>query len=229
MFFDPLYFVFMLPAIAFVMFAQHRVTSTFKKYSKVTTQRRVTGAQVAQEILRANGIFDVPVERVPGQLTDHYDPRTRTLRLSDSVYGSTSVAAMGVAAHEVGHALQHAGGYVPLKVRSLIVPAASFGSMLGPWMLIGGVIMGLVQVAWLGVAMFAAGTLFALVTLPVEFNASSRAMAQLTNIGLVDRTEYDQGRKVLNAAAMTYVAGFAAALLQLLYWISVVVGMNRRD
>ena len=229
MYFDPLYFVFMLPALAFVMFAQHRVSSTFRKYAEVANQRRVTGAQVAEAILRSNGIYDVPVEHVPGQLTDHYDPRSRTLRLSDSVYRSYSVAAMGVAAHEVGHAIQHARGYAPLKLRSAIVPVASFGSNLGPIMLIVGVLTGLVQVAWLGVAAFAAGTLFALITLPVEFNASSRAMAQLQTVGLVDRTEYDQANKVLNAAALTYVAGFAAALLQLLYWISVVAGMNRRD
>jgi Zn-dependent membrane protease YugP len=224
-----MYFVFMLPAIALVMFAQWKVSSTFKKYAEVRNQRGVTGAQVAEAILRSNGIFEVPVEHVPGQLTDHYDPRSRTLRLSDSVYRSTSVAAMGVAAHEVGHAIQHARGYAPLRLRSAIVPVASFGSSLGPIMLIAGVLLNLTGLAWAGVAAFAVGTLFALITLPVEFNASSRAMAQLQTIGLADRTEYDQARKVLNAAALTYVAGFAAALLQLLYWISVVAGMNRRD
>jgi Zn-dependent membrane protease YugP len=229
MVFDPMYFVFMLPAMAFVMFAQWKVTSTFNKFSKVPTNSRMTGAQVAQEILRANGIYDVPVEPIRGQLSDHYDPRHRALRLSEPVYGSTSVAAIGVAAHEVGHALQHAQGYVPLQLRSAIVPVASFGNMIGPIMVILGVIIGLVQVAWLGVIVFAAGTLFALVTLPVEFNASSRAMAQLTNLGIVDRTEYDQGRKVLNAAALTYVAGFAAALLNLLYYVSLVAGMGRRS
>jgi Zn-dependent membrane protease YugP len=134
------------------------------------------------------------------------------LRLSDSVYRSTSVAAMGVAAHEVGHAIQHARGYAPLRLRSAIVPVASFGSSLGPIMLIAGVLLNLTGLAWAGVAAFAAGTLFALITLPVEFNASSRAMAQLQSIGLADRTEYDQARKVLNAAALTYVAGFAAAI-----------------
>jgi Zn-dependent membrane protease YugP len=228
MFLDPLYFVFMLPAIALVMFAQHRVKSTFGKYSQVPNQRRMTGAQVATEILRSNGLSDVPVEHIPGQLTDHYDPRTRTLRLSDSVYASTSVAALGVAAHETGHALQHQHNYVPLKVRSAIVPAASFGSSIGPIVVIAGVFTGVTGLAWLGIAMFAAATLFALVTLPVEFNASTRAMAQLTTLGIIDRTEYQQDRKVLNAAALTYVAGFVAALLQLLYWISVVSGNGRR-
>ncbi len=229
MFFDPLYFVFMLPAIAFVMFAQWKVKSTFNKFSNVPTHGRKTGAQVAQEILNANGLYDVPVERVPGQLSDHYDPRTRTLRLSEPVYGSTSVAAVGVAAHEVGHAIQHAQSYAPLKLRSAIVPVANTGNMLGPLMVIAGVLIGLTGLAWLGVIFFAAGTLFALVTLPVEFNASSRAMVQMTNLGIVDRTEYGQARKVLNAAAMTYIAGFAAALLNLIYYITLVTGMGRRS
>ncbi len=226
---DPLYFVFMLPAIAFVMFAQYRVKSTFQKYSQVQINQRMTGAQAAAEILRSNGIYDVQIERVQGALSDHYDPRNKVLRLSEPVYGSMSVAAVGVAAHESGHALQHARGYAPLQLRSAIVPVANIGSMLGPIMLIAGVIIGLTQLAWLGIAFFAAGTLFALVTLPVEFNASSRAMQQLTTLGIFDRTEYDQGRKVLNAAALTYVAGFAAALLQLLYYISLVTGMRRSD
>lgn len=229
MFFDPLYFVFMLPAIAFVMFAQWKVTSTFKKFSEVPARGRKTGAQVAQEILNANGLYDVPVERVPGQLSDHYDPRSRTLRLSEPVYGSTSVAAIGVAAHEVGHAIQHAQSYAPLKLRSAIVPVANTGNMLGPIMVIAGVLIGLTGLAWLGVIFFAAGTAFALVTLPVEFNASSRAMVQLTNLGIVDRTEYGQARKVLNAAAMTYIAGFAAALLNLIYYVTLVTGMGRRN
>ena len=229
MFFDPLYFVFMLPAMAFVMFAQHRVKSTFTKYSQVQSQSRITGAQAASEILRANGIFDVTVEHVPGQLSDHYDPRSKTLRLSDVVYGSTSVAAIGVAAHEVGHAIQHAKGYAPLQLRSAIVPVASLGSNLGPIMLIAGILLQLTQLAWVGVAFFAAGTFFALVTLPVEFNASARAMQQVSTLGIFDRTEYDQGRKVLNAAALTYVAGFAAAFLQLLYYIMLLTGMRRSD
>lgn len=228
-YFDPLYFVFMVPAIIFVMFAQHRVKSTFQKYSQVPTSQGITGAQAAAEILRSNGIYDVQIERIQGALSDHYDPRKKVLRLSEPVYGSTSVAAVGVAAHEAGHALQHARGYSPLALRSAIVPVANIGSMLGPIMLIAGIIIGLTQLAWLGVAFFAAGTLFALVTLPVEFNASSRAMQQLTTLGVFDRTEYDQGKKVLNAAALTYVAGFAAALLQLLYYISLVSGMRRSD
>jgi uncharacterized protein len=228
-FFDPLYLIMMAPAIILVLFAQYRVKSTFDKFSKVRSHGGLTGAQVAAEILRANNIYDVEVERVPGQLSDHYDPRSKVLRLSDSVYGNSSVASIGVAAHEVGHAIQHARGYAPLQLRSAIVPVASFGSNFGPWMLIAGVMIGITQLAWAGVLVFAAGTVFALVTLPVEFNASSRAMAQLSNLGIFDRTEYDQGRKVLNAAALTYVAGFAAAFLQLLYYIMLVTGMRRDD
>lgn len=227
-FLSPLYLVFMLPAIALVMFAQYRVKSTFGKYSKVRNQRGMTGAQVASEILRSNGIYDVTIEPIRGELSDHYDPRTKTLRLSDPVYGSQSVAALGVAAHETGHALQHANGYAPLQLRSAIVPVASFGSRIGPLMIIFGLMLRVSGLAWVGLLAFAAATLFALITLPVEFNASSRAMAQLSNLGIIDRTEYDQDRKVLNAAALTYVAGFVAALLQLLYWVSVVSGNNRR-
>ena len=228
-FFDPLYFVFMLPAIALVMFAQYRVKSTFQKYSQVQTNQGITGAQAAAEILRSNGITDVQIERIQGSLSDHYDPRSKVLRLSEPVYGSKSVAAVGVAAHECGHALQHAQGYAPLAMRSAIVPVANIGSMIGPIMLIAGIVIGLTQLAWIGIAFFAAGTVFALVTLPVEFNASARAMQQLSTIGIFDRTEYAQGRKVLNAAALTYVAGFAAALLQLLYYISLVSGAWGRD
>lgn len=228
-FFDPLYLLVMLPSIALMFYAQHKVNSTFKKFSEVPNQQRITGAEVARQILNANGLNDVTVEPIRGQLTDHYDPRDRTLRLSEPVYGARTVAALGVSAHETGHALQHAQAYAPLKIRSALVPAASFGSNFGWIVLMAGVVVGVTQLAWVGIAMFAAATLFALVTLPVEFNASSRAMAQLTTLGIVDRTEYDQGRKVLNAAALTYIAGFVASLLQLLYWVMVVTGMGRRD
>ncbi|RIK41727.1 MAG: zinc metallopeptidase [Chloroflexi bacterium] len=228
-YFDPLYFVFMIPALILMFYAQHKVGSTFKKYSQVPNQHRMTGAEVARRILQANGLTDVQVEPIRGELTDHYDPRDRTLRLSEPVYNARSVAAMGVSAHEVGHALQHAQGYAPLQLRSALVPVASFGSNFGWIVLMAGVVVGVTQLAWAGIAMFAAATLFALVTLPVEFNASSRAMAQLTSLGIVDRTEYDQGRQVLNAAALTYIAGFVASLLQLLYWIMVITGMSRRD
>jgi uncharacterized protein len=228
MIFDPLYFVFILPPIALMLYAQWRVKSTFGKYSKVMNRRGLTGAQVARVILDAHGLQDVPVEQVPGELSDHYDPRARALRLSPPVYGQRSVASLGIAAHEAGHAIQHANGYVPLQIRSLLVPVASFGSNLALIMIIGGIIIQISALAWLGIAFFAAGTLFALVTLPVEFNASSRAMALLSNTGIiVDETEYQQNREVLNAAALTYVAGFLAAMMQLLYWIMIVAGGRR--
>ncbi len=227
MIFDPLYIIMMLPAIVLMMWAQHKVKSTFQKYSQVPNQRHMSGAEAARYILDANGLTDVPIEPVQGELTDHYDPRSRTLRLSQPVYNSRSVAAIGIAAHESGHAIQHAQAYVPLQIRGAIVPVASIGSNFGFFVVIAGVLLQLTTLAWVGIALFAAGTVFALVTLPVEFNASSRAMAQLQNLGLVDRTEYDQNKKVLDAAAWTYIAGFAAAVLSLFYWIMVVMGMRR--
>lgn len=227
MFFSPLYIIMMAPTIILMLWAQHKVKSTFDKYSKVPNQRRLTGAETARYILDSHGLSDVPVEPVAGQLTDHYDPRSRTLRLSEPVYRSTSVAALGIAAHEAGHALQHAEAYLPLQARSALVPVASIGSNLGFIVVFLGLILQLTTLAWVGVAMFAAATLFALITLPVEFNASSRAMAELQTLGFVDRTEYDQNRKVLNAAAWTYIAGFAAAVMSLLYYVMLVLGMRR--
>ena len=226
---DPRYFLFILPPLLLMLFAQARVRGAFAKYSQVPNQRGMSGAEVARAILDANGLSDVPVEMVPGELTDHYAPRERVLRLSPPVFQGRSVAAIGIAAHEAGHALQHKSGYVPLQIRSLLVPAASIGSNLGWIMILAGIVIGLTQLAWLGIAFFAAGTLFALVTLPVEFNASNRALQMLTTMGIADRTEYQQNREVLNAAALTYIAGFLAALMQLLYWLSIVSGMNRRD
>jgi uncharacterized protein len=228
MFFDPIFLLFIIPPILLMLFAQWRVKSTFGKYSQVMNQRGLSGAQAARKILDDNGLYDVPVEQVEGELTDHYDPRARALRLSTPVYSGRSVAALGIAAHEAGHALQHAQGYVPLQVRSMLVPAATFGSNLGWIMILGGLILQFTAVAWLGVLFFAAGTLFALVTLPVEFNASSRAMAMLTTNGMiVSQEEQNQNQQVLNAAALTYIAGFLAALMQLIYWILLVAGINR--
>lgn len=224
-----LYLLFMLPTIVLMLWAQHRVKSTFKKYSEVPNQRRMSGAEAARYILDSHGLSNVPVEPVAGELTDHYDPRSRTLRLSQPVYNGRSVAALGIAAHESGHALQHAQGYLPLQIRGALVPVASIGSNLGWIMVLAGIILQITGIAWLGVAFFALGTIFALITLPVEFNASSRAMAELQTLGFVDRTEYDQNKKVLNAAAWTYIAGFAAAAVQLLYYIMLVSGMSRRD
>lgn len=228
MFFDPIFLLFIIPPILLMLYAQWRVKNTFSKYSKVMNQRGLSGAQAARQILDINGLADVPVEQVDGELTDHYDPGARALRLSTPVYGGRSVAALGIAAHEAGHALQHSEGYVPLQVRSLLVPAATFGSNLGWIMILGGLILQFTAIAWLGVLFFAAGTLFALVTLPVEFNASSRAMAMLTSNGMiVTQDEQNQNQQVLNAAALTYIAGFLAALMQLIYWVLLVAGINR--
>ncbi|MGA7672949.1 MAG: zinc metallopeptidase [Nitrolancea sp.] len=229
MIFDSTYFLYIIPPMIFLLFAQWRVKSTFNKYSKVPNQRGMSGAEVARALLDANGLRDIPVEMINGDLTDHYDPRSRTMRLSKPVFMSRSVAALGIAAHETGHAIQQQHSYVPLQIRSALAPVASIGSNIGWVMIIGGILISVTQLAWLGIAFFAAGTLFALITLPVEFNASNRAMALLTNTGIVDRTEAQQNREVLNAAALTYVAGFVAALMQLLYWLSIVSGMNRRS
>jgi uncharacterized protein len=228
MFFDPIFLLFIIPPILLMLFAQWRVKNTFGKYSQVMNQRGLSGAQAARQILDDNGLYDVPVEQVEGELTDHYDPRDRALRLSTAVYSGRSVAALGIAAHEAGHALQHAQGYAPLQLRSALVPAATVGSNLGWIMIFGGLILQFTAIAWLGVLFFAAGTLFALVTLPVEFNASSRAMAMLTSNGMiVTQEERDQNQQVLNAAALTYIAGFLAALMQLIYWVLLITGINR--
>ncbi len=228
MLFSSSYFLFIIPPMLLLLYAQWRVKSTFNKYSKIPNQRGMSGAEVARALLDANGLRDIPVEMINGELSDHYDPRSRTMRLSKPVYMSRSVAALGIAAHETGHAIQQQRGYVPLQLRSAIAPAASIGSNLGWIMILAGVFIQMTALAWLGIAFFAAGTVFALITLPVEFNASSRAMNMLTTMGIVDRTEADQNRQVLNAAALTYVAGFVAALMQMLYWLSIVSGMNRR-
>jgi uncharacterized protein len=228
MFFDPIFLLFIIPPILLMLFAQWRVKNTFGQYSQVMNQRGLSGAEAARKILDDNGLVDVPVEHVDGELTDHYDPRDRALRLSTPVYSGRSVASLGIAAHEAGHALQHAEGYAPLQIRSALVPAATIGSNLGWIMIFGGLILQFTAIAWLGVLFFAAGTLFALITLPVEFNASSRAMAMLTSNGMiVTQEEQDQNQQVLNAAALTYIAGFLAALMQLIYWVMLIAGINR--
>ncbi len=229
MFFDPMYFVFMIPGLLFMLWAQSKVRGTYGKFSKVRNHQGVTGAQAARRVLDSNGLFDVPVEAIPGELTDHYDPRKRVLRLSQGVYGVPSVAAIGIAAHEAGHAIQHAKAYAPLQVRTAIVPAVSFGSNFGFIVLFAGLLMQSPGIAWLGVGLFALATVFALVTLPVEFDASRRAKQALASAGLVDVQEGQGVAKVLDAAAWTYIAGFAASLLTLLYYVSLVSGMRGRD
>ena len=228
-YFDPLYFVFLAPALLLMLYAQWRVRSVIGKYGEIANRLGLTGAQVARAILDRNGLFDVPVELTPGELTDHYDPLRRVVRLSEPVYYGRSVAALGVAAHETGHAIQHKVGYVPLQLRTAIVPAVNIGTNIGWILMLLGIVIGISGLAWVGVVLFSLGTAFALLTLPVEFDASRRALALLTTMGIVDRTEEGQAREVLNAAALTYVAGLVMAVLNLLYWISLVSGMRRSE
>ena len=229
-----LYIIFMLPGLLFSLWAQSRVKGAYNKYSNVRNERGLTGAQAARLVLDSNGLTDVPIEAVPGQLTDHYDPRGRILRLSQGVYGVQSIAAIGIAAHEAGHAIQHARGYSPLKARTAIVPVVNIGSKLGFVVLFIGLILNATGLAWAGVALFALTTVFAFITLPVEFDASNRAKQALISVGLVDGgvgggSESKAVASVLNAAAWTYIAGFTASLLQLLYYVSLVSGSSRRN
>jgi Zn-dependent membrane protease YugP len=228
-FFDPMYFVFALPPLLLVLYAQSKVTGAFNKYKQVRNMGNMTGAQVAQLLLRSNGLDDVSVQSIPGKLTDNYNPSNRTLSLSPEVYGTPSVAALGIAAHEVGHVVQHATGYAPLALRGALVPAVNIGSTLGYLFFFAGMVINASGLVWLGVAAFSMGLLFALVTLPVEFNASGRALAMLKSNGLVDVQEYSGAKSVLDAAALTYVAAVASALGNLLYFVFLALGMGRRS
>lgn len=233
-FYNPLFLVLALPGLLLGLFAQARVKSAFNKYSKVRTQRGVTGAQVARMLLDAQGLYDVIIEQSKGMLSDHYDPRSKTLRLSPEVYNASSVAAAGVAAHETGHAIQDARKYAPLKLRSALVPAASFGSSLAPLIFFAGFMLQAFgagfgfDIAVLGVILFGAAVLFTLVTLPVEFDASNRAKKLLKTQGILIGNESEGVDKVLNAAALTYVAAAVAAIGQLLYYVMILMG-GRRD
>jgi Zn-dependent membrane protease YugP len=234
MFFDPLYLIFMLPGFLFMLWAQSKVKGTYHKYSRVPNSAGATGAQAARQVLNSQGLYDVQIEPIPGELTDHYDPRSRVLRLSQGVYNVRSIAAIGIAAHEAGHAIQHAKAYAPLKVRTAIVPAVNIGSNLGFILLLIGIFLQITELAWVGVGLFALTTVFALITLPVEFDASRRAKVALAQVGLVDGgvrggEEAKGVANVLSAAAWTYIAGFAVSLLQLLYWISLLTGSSRRS
>lgn len=228
---DPTYILVVIGAVI-CMIASARVKGTFNKYSQLRSMSGMNGAQVAQRVLQAAGIYDVQVRHVSGSLTDHYDPRTKTVNLSDPVYNATSVAALGVAAHECGHAIQHAKSYVPLSIRSALVPIANFGSMLAwPVILIGlffntrspGLIIDI------GILLFSAAVLFQLVTLPVEFDASRRALVMLRTQGILADDELKYTRRVLKSAALTYVASAAAAILQLLRIILITNGRRRDD
>jgi hypothetical protein len=219
MFFDPLYLIMIVPTFLLSLFAQFKVRSSYKKYSKIPTSRGITGAKAARLILDAQGIRDVSIELGKGFLSDHYDPRSKVLRLSESVYAGDSLASVGVAAHEAGHAIQHAQGYVPLQLRSALVPISSLGSNLAWPLLIIGFIFMAKSLIMAGILFFSLAVLFQLVTLPVEFNASSRALQALPATGILTDTELAGARKVLTAAALTYVAAAATAIIQLLYFI----------
>ena len=229
MYFDPTYMLVILGVIICMM-ASAKMNSTFNKYSRVRNHSGMTGREAAEEILRRAGIYDVRVEHISGNLTDHYDPRSKVLRLSDATYNSTSVAAMGVAAHECGHAVQHETGYVPLKIRGALVPIANFGSTIAWPLIIIGLFFNSRSSALflnLGILAFSLAVLFQIVTLPVEFNASNRAIRVRGSSGMLYEDEVKATRKVLTAAALTYVAGAASAILQLLR-IILLTG-NRRD
>ncbi len=214
--FDWTYILVMIGALLCI-FASSHVTSTYNRYARTRSACGMSGAQVAQEILRRNGVSDVTVQHVAGNLTDHYNPATKTVNLSDSVYGSTSVAAVAVAAHECGHVMQHETGYVPLSIRTALVPIANFGSNAGIWIVMLGFLMGLSdKIVTLGILLFSLGVLFQVVTLPVEFNASRRALSMLDSYGILSSDEVGKSREVLTAAALTYVASAASSVLSLL-------------
>lgn len=228
-----MFYWLMLAAIIFSMWASARVNSTFRQYSQERTQSGVTGYDAARQVLDANGLQDVRIERVSGSLSDHFDPRTNVIRLSDQVYGVSSTAAVGVAAHEAGHAIQYAKGYAPLKIRNAIIPLTNFGSRMStPLVLMGILFSGLgryaIIIAYLGVACFAFSVLFQLITLPTEFDASRRAVLAIEQGGLLSSQEVDSTKKVLSAAAMTYVAALSVAVTQFLRLLSMVQRSDRR-
>lgn len=218
--------ILVIIAAIFSIIASARVNSTFKKYSNMPTGRNITGEQAARRILDSNGLYNVRVERVSGKLTDHFDPKANVIRLSDAVHSSTSVAAVGVAAHEAGHAVQHATGYKPIKLRNSIVPVANIGSMAGPFLVLLGFVFSFGALAYTGIAFFSLAVLFQLVTLPVEFNASRRAINTLSGEGYLESTEVPAVKKVLGAAAMTYVAAAAVSIMQLLRLLMLVSRRN---
>lgn len=224
--FDIWYVILVLPAVVLSLIASANVNSTFKKYSKIMSHRNITGAEAARQVLNANGVYGVRIERVSGNLTDHFDPKTNVIRLSDSVYSSTSVAAVGVAAHEAGHAVQYAEGYGAMKLRLAIIPITNIGSNLAIPLIILGIVLSILELSYLGIAAFALSTVFQLVTLPVEFNASSRAIKAIEGFAGSDE-EVKYAKKVLTAAALTYVAALAVSLANLLRLIMIVNGRSR--
>ena len=230
--FDLTYVIMVLPFVILSIWASTNVNSTFKRYSKVFSRRGLTGAQAAEQVLRNNGVYNVRIERISGNLTDHYDPKTNVIRLSDNVYGNTSAAAIGVACHEAGHAVQYAQNYAPIKLRAAIIPVTNIGSMLAMPLIMLGLILNFMTefsytFVYIGIGCFGLSLLFQLITLPVEFNASNRAVAAISEAGILENEELKGARKTLRAAALTYVAAAAVSLMQLLRLILIFGG--RRD
>ena len=231
--FDPTYII-ILPALIFSIWASARVNSVFKKNSKIFSARGYTAAMACRAVLDRNGLYTVRIEHINGNLTDHYDPRSNVIRLSDSVYNSTSAAAIGVACHEAGHAVQHAQNYVPIRIRQAIIPLTNIGSTLGIWIFILGIILTamsqeLILVAYIGLALFSFTAVFQLVTLPTEYNASKRAVIAIKETGILNERELSAAKEVLNAAALTYVAALASSLSQLLRLLIILGGARRND
>ena len=232
--FDWTYLVLVLPCVILSLWASSSVKNTFKRYSSQYSQRRITGADAAQRVLASNGVYGVRIERVAGNLTDHFDPKTNVIRLSDGVYDSTSTAAIGVACHEAGHAVQYAKNYGPIKLRAAIIPITNFGSKLAMPLILLGIVLSFLgnfsyALVYLGIACFGLSLVFQLVTLPVEFNASHRAVRAINDAGILTQDELVGAKKTLKAAAMTYVAATAVSLAQLLRLIIIFGGRRRRD
>ena len=227
-YFDYYYIILVLPVIIASLIIQARLKSTYAKYSRIGNARQITGAQAAQMVLGYYGIRDVRIEYVNGKLSDHYDPKAKVIRLSDGVFNGSSIAAVGVACHEAGHAAQHAEAYAPIKVRNLILPVCNIGSTLSMPLLLLGVVFSFEPLVWVGIGFFSFVALFQLITLPVEFNASSRALAVIGESGFLDAEEYNGAKKVLHAAALTYVAALASALATMLRLLLIISGGRRR-
>ncbi len=223
------YFLFLLPALILGIVAQIMVSSAYNKYSRIRNARGVTGAEAAQHLLLYNDLGQVKLEGTPGELTDHYDPRSDTLRLSAGVARAPSIAALGIVAHEVGHAHQEHSGWGPMRLRAGLMPVANIGSQAGPWLVLIGIVLNFTPLAWAGIALFAVAALFYLVTLPIELDASRRGIAMLQNSSLVVPEEVDGARRVLRAAAWTYVAALLTSVMQLFYFVSLVGGGRRRQ
>lgn len=223
-----IYFVLLIPVLALSLWAQLQVSGSFKRYNAVNNRRRITGAQAAEAVLRSHGVYDVSIARCRGSLTDHYDPRSNTIYLSETVYDAPTIAAVGVAAHEAGHAVQYAVGYAPVRLRSAMVSVTNIGSQLSVILFMVGTLMYSQKVFLAGIILFSLTTIFQLVTLPVEFNASSRALQTIEGEYLLDEDEYSGAKKVLRAAALTYVAALLMSILQLLRFVLIFLGRQNR-